>query len=68
MTFKEFMRAVAIPTILALALLTFAVWLVYSAAYIDSGFNAQDAYVQECLASERYTREECLLLADVECR
>lgn len=28
----------------------------------DNSFTCRDARVQECIASERYTREECIVL------
>lgn len=31
--------------------------------HTESKFERRDAIVQECVASERYTREECIVLA-----
>ena len=46
-----------------IAILIIIALIVLALIYSSSNFELKDRTIQECLTSERYTREECIILA-----
>lgn len=56
-------NALAVVALIVLIAMLFFVLFSVTAPRNYDDFERRDAFVQECIASERYTREDCLIMS-----